>query len=220
MKPVLAFCAVAALTGGCARVTVSVNAFADPSAPAALRYVVLPADEAIRTDDLEFREYAGYARRALARQGFTEATSLDQAGLVVLMRYGMSEPRRVVTSVQRPAFRHSWGFGYGFGYGRHGYFAEYDTLIETRTVYSYSLQLSAGDAETYRRRRELKELWRVTAEASDGRGDPRAIMPYLVVAAAPYAGRDTGRAVTVRLKRERETIAPLLPDGPKLNRKP
>jgi len=56
-----------------------------------MSYVLLPAEND-GADTAEFRELAGYVKRALARLNFSEARGPDVADLVIFLSYGLGNP--------------------------------------------------------------------------------------------------------------------------------
>ena len=115
-KKLLTLAAPAALLalGGCATgLPTQVSRYQAMPAPAGQSFVIQAADPEDR-GGLEFSRYADLVRRHMIAQGYSEASSAQQASLIVSLSYGVDDGRQQVVS--RP------GLGYGrFGYGGFGY---------------------------------------------------------------------------------------------------
>ncbi|HEX8468678.1 MAG TPA: DUF4136 domain-containing protein [Allosphingosinicella sp.] len=120
-KKFLTLAAPAALLalGGCATgLPTQVSRFQAMPAPAGQSFVIQAADPEDR-GGLEFSRYADLVRRHMIAQGYSEASSPQQASLIVSVGYGVDDGRQQV--VTRPGLGYN-RFGYGgFGYGGFGY---------------------------------------------------------------------------------------------------
>lgn len=88
-------CAAVVSTASCKgpAVEMQVNALgaADPTTHPT--YYLAPGNEGVTEGDLEFREFAEYAERALADRGFRRTDDIEAASAVVLFAYGVSDPK-------------------------------------------------------------------------------------------------------------------------------
>ena len=209
----------AIVLAGCSstKYEMTVDALAAPDAPIAADYLLRPANEIIENDELQYREFAEYIHRAMAAAGYSEAAGADRAAMVVLLEYGVSEPRERIRAETEPqvgiGFGYGRGYRSGFGSGAYGSYpaygpAGYRTRVESYPAYTRVMLLRAysnqGQAEGRR------ELWRVLVRSTGTSPDLRKLFPYMVVASQPYIGRSTGReAVTVELKEDDERVARL-----------
>jgi len=115
-KKMLTLAAPAALLalGGCATgLPTQVSRYQAMPAPAGQTFVIQAADPEDR-GGLEFSRYADLVRRHMIAQGYSEASSPQQASLIVSLGYGVDDGRQQI--VTRPALGYS-----RFGYGRFGY---------------------------------------------------------------------------------------------------
>lgn len=209
------------------RYEASVSALAAPGAEAARRYVLLPGNEGVKPEDLQFQEYAEYVHRAMSLQGFEKAASEQDAQLFVVAAYGIGDPQQHTYTYSVP----HWGqtgissattygtantYGTVNNYGNYGTYSGttsysgttyyqptygitgYSSGIGQYVTYTRTLGLVAFDAASTRAGSEPKELWRVSVVSTGSSSDLRLIFPYLVTAAQPYVGKATaGKAVDV-----------------------
>lgn len=212
---------------GCAapvQYVASVSALVAPGAEMARRYVLLPGNEGVKPEDLQFQEYAEYVHRAMALQGFEKAASEQDAQLFVVAAYGIGNPQQHTYTYSIP----HWGqtgissattygtantYGTVNNYGTYSgttsysgttYYQPtygvtgYSTGAGQYVTYTRMLGLVAFDAASTRAGSEPKELWRVSVVSTGRSGDLRLIFPFLVTAAQPYMGKATaGKAVDV-----------------------
>lgn len=219
----------AIVASGCSeapRIEVSVSALVAPGGEAARRYVLIPGNEGVKPDDLQFREFAGYVERAMLLQGFEKAATPESAELFLVAAYSIGDPQTHTYSYAVPhwgqtgiASSTTYGTANTHGtlntYGNYGTYSGttsysgttyyqptygvtgYSTQIGQYTTFTRILWLVGFDAASARAGTEPKELWRVSAVSIGSSGDLRHIFPYLVAAARPYLGKPTDRAVDV-----------------------
>jgi hypothetical protein len=87
---VAAFLIISVLTivSGCSNtqtVFVSVDSLAAPTAQQQRTYLLLPGNEGVTWDDLQFQEYAVYLMRVLNAQGFVSAERAEQADVAIVL---------------------------------------------------------------------------------------------------------------------------------------
>lgn len=216
------------LLGGCAtrpRFHVSVSALAASEADSARRYVLLPGNKDVKLQDLQFQEYATYLRRALDWQGFSEANDDQDADVVIVALYSISDPQEHTYTYAIPhwgqtGYQSATTYGTLYKYGNYGTYSGttyyqpsygitgYSAGVGTYVTYTRTLGLVGFDAQSIRAGEEPKELWRVFAVSVGSSSDLRMIFPYLVAAARPYIGKATeGRAVEFTFKEDDERVA-------------
>lgn len=210
--------------GGCAstastRFVVSVDALSTPNAENMKSYVLIPGQEGVNADDLQFREYAEYLDRALAMRGFAKVDDIKQADMAILVGYAIGEPKEHVYSYSIPHFGQtgvsssstygtvqSYGGGYGTYSGTTTYqpkygITGYSSHVGTYTTFTRGLFLTAVDLKVYQETEKIRELWKVTAISTGISSDLRLVFPYLVTAAQPYLGQSTDKkAVKITLR--------------------
>lgn len=216
---VLAACTL--LLCGCARhpnFHVSVSALAAPRAESARRYVLIPGNEDVQPQDLQFQEYAGYIRNVLDMQGFSQVEDPKNAEIIIVLAYSIGDPQQQSYTYSIP----QWGqtgyssattYGTLYTSGNYGsytgqtYFQPtygitgYSTGVGTVVTYTRAMALVAYDAGSLSQDNKPTEVWRVSAASTGRSGDLRLVFPYLVAGARPYIGRATqGRAVNLVFK--------------------
>jgi len=111
-----------------------VSRFQAMPAPQGQSFAIQPAD-ASENGGLEFSRYAGLVREHLVAQGYSEASSPQQATLVVKLDYGVDNGR---TEVVTYPSAHSSQFGYFGGWGGFGpYRPFYSRLGRGRSPFYY-----------------------------------------------------------------------------------
>lgn len=100
-----------AVLSGCATVGqqpqyhVEVDSLAAPTAREKHTYLLLPGNEGITWDDLQFQEYALYLMRVLNSQGFISADKAEDADVAIVLSYGIGDPQTHQYSYALPV----WG---------------------------------------------------------------------------------------------------------------
>jgi hypothetical protein len=115
-KNILSIAAPIALLalGGCATgFPAQVSRYQQMPAPQGQSFIIQAADAENR-GGLEFSQYANLVRQHMVAQGYREASSAQDATLIVNLDYGVDEGRQQV--VTTPGFSRFGGYG-GFGYG-------------------------------------------------------------------------------------------------------
>jgi len=204
-------------------IEISVNALAAPDAAGAdhSSYILASAQADITDGDLQFQEFSRYVERAFSAKGMKRTTDPDKADVVVLLSYGIGDPKTFQSSVAIPV----WGptgisslnttgrvIGNSFSstttvtpsYG----IAGYSNIETSNTYYTRNARLVAFKKD------ELKkggsnQLWKVSIVSTGSSGDLRFIFPFLMTAASPYIGKNPGRMVTVQLPVNDPSVAAL-----------
>lgn len=150
---------------------VAVTSFASSEAQTEKTYVLFPANEEIEGNELEFREFSGYLKRALSERGFSQAKDRKHADVAIFLSYEVhsSEEYRY-TNYTRP--RHSF--------------------MRSVSIYAY-------DIRNYRHSHKLTESWRTLSMSIGPSGDLRRVLPILIAAAEPYLGKSSGQMVHLKL---------------------
>jgi hypothetical protein len=179
-------------------------------------YILLPSNEGVDVNDLQFQEYSQYVKHALSRQGFIEATDFNSAEVAIFLRYGIGDPQATPFSFSLPVYGQTGGGMSTFSastYGSGGYANTYGTISSmptygvvgsqtysgTRTSYFRYMIIDCIDLEVYRRDKTMKQLWKTTVTSSGSSGDLRQVFPILVTASDQYIGTNTGKQVRLDL---------------------
>ncbi len=179
--------------------------------------IILPADPNAMAEQLQHKEYSKYIKRALEKKGYRVTDKIEEAKVVVFLRYGISEPHEGLYSYSTPVWGqtgasssyttgtiHSYGGGVASYSGTTTHMPEYgitgyQTNIGTQITYTRFIQLSAYDLEEHRNTNEEVQLWGTTAVSTGSSGDLRLVFPVMVAALAEYIGEDTGKQIKIVL---------------------
>jgi len=195
---------------------VEVDSLARDEAGNAESYILLPGNEGVEINDLQFQEYARYLIRALASRGYELAEHAEDAELAIIMSYGIGDPKTHQYTYSLPVWgqtgvssSHTSGTATAFGnsatysgtttntpkYGITGYTAGVGSV----TSYFRYAHIVAYDFSEYRKTEEEIQLWRTSLTSSGSSGDLRRVFPILISAAVPHLGTNTGQQVEVKL---------------------
>jgi hypothetical protein len=209
----------ALILGGCALVKSYVNSIVDPQIDAMAapynRYIMMPLMEGIDPEtDLQYKEYAQILDQALRSRGFLKSDTLDEAGVVIFVAYGIGDPQKQSYTMALPVWGQT-GVSSSTSYGTVNLYKNFGTYTSTTTYtptygitgyvpYSYSrteytrfLFIEAIDLIKYRESKKIAPVWKTNVISTGSTGDLRAIFPCLARAASPYLGKDTGKTVRV-----------------------
>lgn len=167
--------------------------------------------------DLQFREYARYLERALEKQGLRRMQSIDEADQIVFLAYGIGDPQTVQYSYAVPTWgqtgvsgAHTSGAAFSFGgmtkysastdftpsYGVTGYVP----VTGIVTYYFRFIRIDCFDLAAYRKDKKEHQLWRTDITSDGSSGDLRRVLPYMIAAAKPHLGSDTGKQILIQLE--------------------
>jgi hypothetical protein len=211
----------AAIVSGCATIGqpqfhVTVDSLASPTAQQKRTYILLPGNDGVTWDDLQFQEYASYLTRVLNAQGFISAQKAEDADIAIVLSYGIGEPQARQYSYSLPVWgqtgvssSHTYGTATAYGnsasysgtttytptYGVTGY----TTHIGTQTTYFRYALITGYDFKAFKETEKQVQLWRTTITSIGSSGDLRQVLPVLISASVPYLSTNTGKQVSVRL---------------------
>lgn len=192
--------------------SVYVDAIADPQAAPPKTFVIAPGDKDVPATDLQFREYAAQLERALASRGYQKAARPQDAAMQVALSYGVAGPHHQTRVWDEPVYGVTgiWPVpvttvGPGGAtvvtivgspsYGVTGWTpVARDEVRYTRYLTAVAFDLTGA------RRGDGPQLWKTTVTSSGRSSDLRVAFPYLVYAAAPYFGTNTGKRIEIRLQ--------------------
>ncbi len=140
--------------------------------------------------------------RLLEERGYPVTTKFDKADYYLFFNYGMGEPRNV--TVVTPDY--GWGWGVGFGGGPGWYFLVGAVWCPTHryantTTYDRWLLINVVEGPPYRANKESRPVWVGEAKSLGASSDLRVVLNYLLVADFKEFGKNTGKAITVEMKR-------------------
>ena len=84
---------------------VSVDSLAASVASTKKTYLLIPGNEGVSRNDLQFQEYENYLKRVLNGKGYIAASSRDEADVAIVLSYGIGDPQTHQYSYSLP----TWG---------------------------------------------------------------------------------------------------------------
>ncbi len=218
------------------RLEVSVSSLVAPGGDAFRQYALVPGNEGVKADDLQFREFAEFIERAMKLQGFIKASAPESADLLVVAAYSVGDPQTRTytytvphwgqtgvssstthgTAITQGTLNTSGNSGTYSGttsYSGTTYYQPtygitgYSSGVGQYTTVTRVLALAGFDADSIRSGGDPKELWRVSAVSIGSTRDLRLVFPYLITAARPYIGKATDQAVTVSFSKNDPRVA-------------
>jgi len=195
---------------------VNVDSISSQGAGAKKTFVLLPGNKDTSVEDLQFREFASYVRRALTSKGFVPADGIEKADIAIFLAYGIGDPKEHLYSYSLPVFGQTGvssatTFGTLSTYGGFGTYSATTTFTPTYGITGYTshvgsyttyfryMLLDAYDLNQYRKEKKLKELWRTTVTSTGSSSDLRRVFPILVAGSKPYIGSNTENKIEVVL---------------------
>jgi len=172
----------------------------------------------MKDSDLRFKEAANFVQTALEGKGFHVVEDIKSADTLVEISFGVADPREITEVRSYPQTYWHPGFSYAIRipiYDKGGFVIDYQTRIvrepsrsythwedrvETGTVFEKFLKIEAYDNRLGAPSQEPLQLWSVVVSNSDYSDDIRDYLPYMVAAAIPYIGQDTGSQVFVSMQ--------------------
>jgi hypothetical protein len=179
-------------------------------------YIVLPLEQDVAENSLEFQEYKRYLDRALAAKDFVQAADTSSADIALLFGYGIGDPQTRNYSYSLPVFGQtgvsgSTTTGTISTYGSNSTFSGtttytptygitgYNNISGSTSVYTRHFTVTAYDWQTYLATQEEIVLWQTAVVSTGFSGDLRRVMPIIIAAGQAYLGDDTGQAVSLTL---------------------
>jgi hypothetical protein len=165
-------------------------------------------NENIPKHDLKNLELESYIKKVLQSKGYSFTQNNEEANIIIFYEYGISDPNVYVSERVVPI----WGqtgirsaHTTYTGSSKHTtYTPSYGTIgsnvvTDTEITYVRWANISAFDADYYRKTGEDKMLW-LTEIKSEGTTDNlRSIFPYMLVAAREYIGQSVTNRVSVNI---------------------
>lgn len=228
MRRQLVVVALVALLAACAttrqpQFNVTVDSLAALTAQEKRTYILLPGNEGVTWDDLQFQEYAAYLLRVLNAQGFVSTEKAEDADVAIVLSYGIGDPQTRQYSSSLPV----WGqtgvassqtYGTATSYGNSASYSGTTTYtptygvtghtsqIGTQTTYFRYALITGYDFKAFRESKKQGQLWKTTITSSGSSGDLRQVFPILIGAAVPYLATNTGKQVPVKLYENDEIV--------------
>jgi len=191
---------------------VSVNSFARSNALEDRTYVVMPFDADVEPMDLEFQEYSAQVAKVLGERGFRRAPSIDDAEVVVLLAYGIGEPREhsytynlpvwgqtgvasTRTTTDATLFRNSAKLNSETSYTPQYGVTGFTNQTGSYTTFTRHALICAIDLAQLRNEQKFSEIWKTRIVSVGSSGDLRQVFPAMLAAARDLLATSTGRTV-------------------------
>jgi hypothetical protein len=183
---------------GCAHSTrtckIAVNSFANPYAETTLAYLVLPLNEGVQPNDLEFQEYSRYLGKALDARGYRAARSFEEAQVAVFLGYGIGPPEKHVANYHAPvAGPIPAGSTVAIPMGTSDLADTASTDVHTKFT-RYAI-INAIDFAEYKAERRLVRVWSTKIVSIGNTGDLRAMFPVILAGAWDLLGVNRRRVI-------------------------
>lgn len=181
-------------------------------APNGQTFAVVPQDPQLK-GSIEFQHYARYVEAQMVNQGYTVASSPEQATLLVRFDYGVDKGRERVRSYgPGPGMYPYWGPWYG-GYYRRGWapygpwgFGWYDPWFDSGGVESYTVYTS-GIELAIDRRADNQRVFEGRAQAVSTSNKLQYLVPNLVQAMFTGFPGNSGETVRITIAPEKKASA-------------
>ena len=177
------------------RIETSVNTTVDPQVNAKKqphnKYVLMPPREGVDPEtDLQYREFEQTLNQKLQSRGFITSSTLEGAGVVIFVDYGVGDPQIQDNTMSMPVPANPVSTP-GDGARNYGTVP----LSYSQTAHTMFLYLEAVDAIQYRVNQKIVPVWKTIVISKSPIADLRLVLPYMADAAKPYFGRNTSNAV-------------------------
>jgi hypothetical protein len=215
------------LSAGCARILVSVNSFTGQKGITSRRYVLKPGMEGISDTDLQFQEFCKYIDTVLSEKGYTKSDNPESADMAILVQYGIGDRETLPYTYSSPIYGKTGGGTSNINASTRDAFGNYTYTTGTvsrpeqygvvgselntkyATTYLRYLKLDAVDYREYKATQKIVFAWQTEIKSRGNYDDLRTVFPYLIVAAAPYLGEDTGKQISIKLKKTDDRVQKL-----------
>ncbi|MDD2759574.1 MAG: hypothetical protein PHH11_04710 [Methylomonas sp.] len=194
-----------------------VDALASSDVQNKRRFVILPGNQELKEQDLQFIEFKTYVEKILTKRGFIKVDALQEGELAIFMSYGVGEPQTYQHTYEVPVWNDMGFYPY---YRRYRYYPMMSTYyaqrIEPTVLYKRHLLLEAYDMTAYLQQKAPQQLWKISVQSQGASNDLRLAFPFMVTAMHPHIATNTGHMVTVDVIEHDPLLDELLP----ANRKP
>lgn len=215
---ILAFFCLGACASG-PKYNVNTSSLASPDVSNYKTYELWPADNTVQANDLQFIEYTTYIERAFAAKGFERVDFDEEPEIVVLVGYGIGEPKEHSRTYSIPTFgqtgvssSRTTGTATTNVYGSSSYATGYTNYNQTTTytptygitgyatgqqnytTFTRHISLSGYFADFEVPSDVWKPAFETTITSTGSSGDLRHVFPIMVAAAADKIATSTEEA--------------------------
>ena len=206
------------------RYNVEVDSYGDDSSLTRKNYILASGDSTINENNLNYIEFSTYIKKILNAKGYEETQNWDNADLMILFKYGISDPKTFQQTYAVPTWGQigvssttTSGNIYVNPYGDNIDYNQTTTstpaygvtgsrnVTKTYTRYFRYVTLTAYDLNVYKSNKKEKIVWNTILTSSGGGDDLRKAVPHMVVAGSNYFGKSSGekRSISINVDDER-----------------
>lgn len=187
-------------------------------------FVLISGNAEMKESDLRFREAANLVQTGLEGKGMHRAKDIASADLLIELTFGVGEPREVMEVRSYPETHWHPGFSYAIRipiYDKNGLIVSYqnrvvrepprsytywDERVDSSTIFEKYLEIAAYDNRLGSAVNDPEQIWGLVITNADYSDNIREYLPYMIAAALPYIGEDTGSQIHVSLKQDDPTV--------------
>lgn len=216
---------IGAVSSSCSTVRYYVNVSSISSGEdSGRRVAILPLDQKVSLDDLQFREFSRYLEKAMASKGYVVTQERASAQVFVLLGYAISDPQERQTTTIMPMTSYQSGqtvnsYAYSGGYSAYGtatssgtYSTTYVPMTSSYTTYTRLIKISAFDVRVSKEK--PKQLWETTISSTGSSGDLRQVFPMMLAASMEHIGTNTRSEINTEIAERDPRIAEILGVNP------
>ena len=223
-KSIFFFAILLFLFSGCARVfQVKVDSLNGGNLAPGTTFAIMPGNQNVTADDLQFREFAGYLSNALKLNGYIPADDASRPDIEVYLSYGMGSAVQHVYSYNVPVYGQTGVHEYSFAnttptasggtttftntvvspdYGVTGY----TTQTDTYTTYPKYIIIDAYDARGVAQGGQMKQIFKTSISADGKSQQLRKVLPFMLAASAKYIGTNTGEELKLGVSEDADIV--------------
>jgi hypothetical protein len=170
----------------------------------------------IPKNDLKNMELEGYIKKALVPKGYTFTDNNEDANIVIFYEYGITDPRyytsekivpiwgvtgissSVTTTIRQrtPITNRPYTQQYTYNTPSYGKVGE-RVVTETKIKYLCWANITAYDADYYRKTGEDKMIWLTEIQSENENDNLRFVFPFMITAAREYIGQSRSNRIEV-----------------------
>ena len=167
-------------------------------------YTLSSAMKNISSNDIQFKEFAGYVNYMLSKKGYKLVNK--DADLLIRLAYGIGSPKTVTSS---KTYTTSDGYGYSIFYDYWTYVPPTtETITTQKTTYKRYLLLEAYDVKDL-----SSQLWKITVKSAGTTSDLRIVFPSMLAAAAYKLGTNMMGVLTADVYSDSSYVLEIIPDS-------
>ena len=182
-------------------------------------FIVASGMNNVSDDDLKFKEFSSIVNKALVRQGAIKASNINNADILILVRYGISDPNTYQEIITTPIIgktgvaSSTTKYGYTL-YGNlasqttnsynYGVTGSYNTAVN-HTDYTRYCTLNAYDVKS----KSDNVIWKTNINSTGSSGDLRKVFKYLINGSMDLYGVNTGEVYNINVNTS-DNLDPLL----------